>query len=120
MSSGMVGAVLILGVLALALVISVMRRTVLLKNLAQHGVRVTGTVIAKYATANGGSAVRGRRVRYAYKGPDGADYRGVASVTHERLVDCEEGGPIDLYVLPDQPGTSAPAWLVDEARRAGG
>ncbi len=113
----MIGALLILALVAAALVIAIARRSRQMTALRLRGVRVTGTVADKFATANGGAAIRGRRIVYTYAGPDGRAYRGAASVTHQRLVDCEKGGPIALYVLPEHPGTSAPAWLVDEQRK---
>ena len=113
----MTGALLILGLLVLALIASMVRAQQQMKALRLRGVRVTGTVTARFATANGGAGIRGRRITYSYVGPDGRSYRRNVSLTVPDFKDCETGMPIALYVLPDKPATSAPAWLVDGARR---
>ncbi len=80
--------------------------------LARHGVPVTGTVVRKMR--QGGA----QRVAFTYRGPDGQDYRRAASIALGKWVELEEGGAIPIICLPDRPGTSAPAWLVEDARRA--
>ena len=86
------------------------------QSLAERGIPVTGTVVAKFRTGGDGGS-RGRRISFTYTGPDGRSYRRAASLGIARWDECEVGGPIALYMLPDKPGTSAPAWLVDEARK---
>lgn len=80
--------------------------------LARHGVPVTGTVVRKIR--HGGAP----RVAFNYRGPDGREYRRAATIALGKWVELEEGGPIPIICLPDSPHTSAPAWLVEDARRA--
>jgi hypothetical protein len=88
-----------------------------LGELARRGVPVTGVVVRKFRSGKPGAAGdRGRRLAFTYTGPDGRTYRRAASVTTSRWAEHEEGGAIDLFCLPDAPGVSAPAWLVQHAR----
>jgi hypothetical protein len=87
--------------------------------LARRGVPVTGVVVKKFRSGKAGSAGdRGRRLAFTYTGPDGQSYRRATSVTTSKWSEHEEGGAIELVCLPDAPGTSAPAWLVQQARDA--
>jgi hypothetical protein len=87
--------------------------------LAQRGVPVTGVVVQKIRSGKAGAAGdRGRRLAFTYTGPDGRTYRRATSVTSSQWAEHEEGGAIDLFCLPDDPGVSAPAWLVQHARDA--
>ena len=64
------------------------------------------------------SGSRSRRLAFTYTGPDGREYRRAASVSIGKWAEYEEGSAIALICLPDDPGVSAPAWLVDLAREA--
>jgi hypothetical protein len=87
--------------------------------LARRGVPVTGVVERKFRSGTAKAAGdRGRRLAFAYTGPDGRTYRRATSVTTSRWAEHEEGGAIELFCLPDAPGVSAPAWLVQHARDA--
>lgn len=86
--------------------------------LAERGIPVTGTVLRKFRIGKSGSGGAGRRIAFSYPAPDGRIYRRAASVGRDPWSELEEGGPIDLVMLPDKPGVSAPLWLVDEARKA--
>ena len=87
--------------------------------LARKGVPVTGVVVRKFRSGKPGAAgERGRRLAFTYTGPDGRTYRRATSVTTSQWGEHEEGGPIELFCLPDSPGVSAPAWLVNQAREA--
>jgi hypothetical protein len=87
--------------------------------LARRGVPVTGVVERKFRSGKPGAAgARGRRLAFTYTGPDGRTYRRAASVTSSQWSAYEEGGAIELFCLPDAPGVSAPAWLVQHARDA--
>jgi hypothetical protein len=87
--------------------------------LARKGVPVTGVVVDKFRSGNAGAAGnRGRRLAFTYTGPDGRSYRRATSVTASQWAEYEEGGSIELFCLPDNPGVSAPAWLVQQARDA--
>jgi L-ascorbate metabolism protein UlaG (beta-lactamase superfamily) len=87
--------------------------------LARRGVPITGVVVQKFRSGKaGGATSRGRRLSFEYKGPDGRTYHRAASVTSSEWEAHEEGGGIELVCLPDNPGISAPAWLVQQAREA--
>lgn len=86
--------------------------------LARRGVAVTGTVERKFRTGAGNAGSMGKRVTFTYRGPDGQEYRRSASLAGSRYADLAEGAPIELVCLPDNPGVSAPAWLVESAREA--
>ncbi|TIX50639.1 hypothetical protein [Alteraurantiacibacter aquimixticola] len=86
--------------------------------LARRGVPVTGTVVKKFRTGSTGGVPSGKRIAFTYRGPDGKDYRRAASIATGKWQELELDGPIDLICLPDRPGVSAPAWLVEAAREA--
>jgi hypothetical protein len=87
-------------------------------DLARRGIPVTGQVVRKFRTGSGKAGSRNRRIAFTYRGPDGAEYRRAASLTDSKWSEFEEGSPIALVCLPDKPGVSAPAWLVEHAREA--
>lgn len=87
--------------------------------LARRGMPVTGRIVRKFRAANADiSGSRSRRLSFTYTGPDGREYRRAASVSIGKWAEYEEGSEIALICLPDNPGVSAPAWLVDLAREA--
>ncbi len=88
-------------------------------DLARRGMPVTGRVVRKFRAENVDiSGSRSRRLAFTYTGPDGREYRRAASVTIGKWAEYEEGSAIALICLPDDPGVSAPAWLVELAREA--
>lgn len=90
-----------------------------LGDLVRRGVPVTGVVERKFRSGKAAAAGdRGRRLAFTYTGPDGNTYRRATSVTTSKWAEHEEGGAIELICLPDAPGVSAPAWLVQHARDA--
>ena len=87
--------------------------------LARRGIPVTGRIVRKFRSGNAETAgSRGRRLAFVYTGPDGREYRRAASVSIGKWAEYEEGSEIELICLPDNPGISAPAWLVEAAREA--
>ena len=87
--------------------------------LARRGIPVTGRIARKFRSGNAETAgSRGRRLAFVYTGPDGREYRRAASVSIGKWAEYEEGSEIELICLPDNPGISAPAWLVEAAREA--
>lgn len=87
--------------------------------LARRGVPVTGRVVRKFRAGSAEMAgSRSRRLAFTYTGPDGREYRRAASVSIGKWAEYEEGSAIALICLPDDPGVSAPAWLVELAREA--
>ena len=85
--------------------------------LARRGMPVTGRIVHKFRA--GSAEMSGsRRPAFTYTGPDGREYRRAASVSIGKWAEYEEGSAIALICLPDDPGVSAPAWLVDLAREA--
>lgn len=89
-----------------------------MRMLVERGVPVTGTVVRRFATGRAGKTERTKRIAFTYRGPDGREYRRAASMTRARWDQYEEGAPIELICLPDDPGVSAEAWLVEKAREA--
>lgn len=87
--------------------------------LARRGVPVTGVVVDRFRTGSaGGGPSRGKRIAFTYTGPDGREYRRAAAVTSSEWAKYEEGASIELVCLPDSPGVSAPASIVQHARDA--
>ncbi len=89
-----------------------------LRRLAVRGVPVTGTVERKQLTGKARGISKRKRVVFVYTGPDGREYRRAASVSASAWAQYQAGGPIALVCLPDDPGVSAEATLVDAARAA--
>ncbi len=86
--------------------------------LARRGVPATATVTRRFRTGAGRAGVMGKRLGFTYTGPDGQRYERFATVTSGRYGAVQEGDPFPIYLLPEAPGTSAPAWIVDAARDA--
>jgi hypothetical protein len=80
--------------------------------LAERGVPATATVSRRFGRSGR------KRIGFAYTGPDGLEYERFASVTSGRFSQLAEGDPLPIVLLADDPGTSAPAWLVDAVREA--
>jgi hypothetical protein len=80
--------------------------------LAERGVPATATISRRFGRTNV------KRIGFTYDGPDGRQYERFASVTRGRFSELAEGDPLPIVLLPDDPGTSAPAWLVDAVRGA--
>ncbi|HOB12764.1 MAG TPA: hypothetical protein PKN09_00810 [Novosphingobium sp.] len=104
--------------MALAFVGNLVWRGLQFARLAHEGARANATVVRKFRTGAGGPGSRGRRIAFQYTGPDGRDYRRAATIALAKWQGLEEGHPLEIYILPDKPGISAPAWLVDAARDA--
>ncbi len=88
------------------------------KMLAERGVAVTGTVVRRFQSGKAGGPERTKRITFNYTGPDGRQYQRSASLTRGHWEQYEEGGPIQLICLPDDPGVSAEARMVALARDA--
>jgi hypothetical protein len=88
------------------------------KMLAERGVPVTGTVVHRFQSGKAGGPERTKRITFTYQGPDGREYTRSASMTRGQWNEYAEGAPIQLICLPDDPGVSAEARLVDAAREA--
>jgi hypothetical protein len=86
--------------------------------LARRGVPATATVTRKFLTGKGGPGSATKRIGFSYVGPDGQRYERFASITIGRYQALAEGDPLPIVLLPDNPGTSAPEWLVEGAREA--
>jgi hypothetical protein len=96
----------------------VMKRGREMRELAERGVAVTGTVVRRFQSGKAGGPERTKRITFRYRGPDGRDYERSASMTRGRWEGHSEGAPIELYCLPHDPGVSAEKWLVEQARDA--
>jgi hypothetical protein len=89
-----------------------------LRALAERGVPVTGTIVRRLQTGREGGISRTKRITFSYRGPDGREYQRSASVPRGQWHQHEQGASIALVCLPDDPGVSAEARLVDAARDA--
>ncbi|GAA2824049.1 hypothetical protein EDC40_105152 [Aminobacter aminovorans] len=105
-------------IITLAIVGALVWRGMQFGELARHGLPVTGIVIRKFRTGAGNAGSMGRRIAFSYVAADGVEHRRAATVSGSKWVELEEGGPIQLVYLPEKPGVSAPAWLVEDARKA--
>jgi hypothetical protein len=105
-------AVLAPVVIVAAMVVVGRRRGKQIAALAERGIPATATVSRRLGRTNM------KRIGFTYTGPDGRRYERFASVTRGRFSDLAEGDPLPIVLLADDPGTSAPAWLVDAAREA--
>ncbi|MFC4256549.1 hypothetical protein GRI97_09525 [Altererythrobacter xixiisoli] len=112
MSSAVMGMILPALLIIIAIIAALVWRGRQFGRLARHGVPVTGTVVRKMR--QGGA----QRIAFTYRGPDGHEYRRAATIALGKWVELAEGGPIPIICLPDHPQTSAPAWLIEDARRA--
>jgi hypothetical protein len=115
--SSIVVAILIPIGLILAAIVLVRNRGKQFAALAERGIPAMATVSRRFTTAGGGTG-RVKRIGFTYAGPDGRQYERFASVGQGHYRDVAEGDPFPIVFLPDDPGTSAPAWLVDAARQA--
>jgi len=104
--------------IAAAIVAALVWRGTQFGELARHGLPVTGKVVKKFRTGPGKAGSMGRRIAFTYIGADGVEHRRAATVPASKWVELEEGGPIELVYLLGKPGVSAPAWLVENARKA--
>jgi hypothetical protein len=111
MSSLVVAVLMLAGVVA-AMVVFGRHRGKQIAALAERGVPATATISRRMGRSNG------KRIGFIYAGPDGREYERFASVTRGRYGDLAEGDTLPIVLLPEEPGTSAPAWLVDAAREA--
>lgn len=113
------GLILLFAVVCAAAIVAVILwRGRQIGQLAREGTRVTGTVVRKFRSGSGRAGSRGRRIAFTYRGTDGQEYRRAASITLSKWAALAEGDPIELVILPSDPGVSAPDWLVDAAREA--
>jgi hypothetical protein len=80
--------------------------------LAERGIPATARISRRIGRT------KVKRIGFTYDGPDGRQYERFASVTRGRFGDLAEGDPLPIVLLPDDPGTSAPAWLVDAVHEA--
>jgi hypothetical protein len=80
--------------------------------LAERGIPATARISRRIGRT------KVKRIGFVYAGPDGRQYERFASVTRGRYGDLAEGESLPIVLLPDDPGTSAPAWLVDAVREA--
>ena len=105
-------------IITLAIVGALVWRGMQFGELARHGLPVTGIVVRKFRTGSGKAGSMGRRIAFCYVAADGVEHRRAATVASSKWAELEEGGPIQLVYLPAKPGVSAPAWLVEDARKA--
>lgn len=95
----------------------VVRRGFQMRDLVQHGLPVTGTVVSKVAF-RGKSRVRSHHLRYTSSAPDGHEYSHRIAISSAENEKYQEGDPIELMYLPNNPKVSATAQMVQMSRRA--
>ncbi len=112
-----IAGLLLLGFFLMALLVG--RRAFEMKDLAHKGLAVRGRVTGKFrqrgASANMPSSPC---LRYEYQGLDGNRYEYKSLVTESEWEAHEEGGPIEIVILPGKPSVSAPKYLVNLSREA--
>ncbi len=111
-------ALLIVAALIATAAFLIVRRGRAFAALAAQGIPAQATVTRRFRTNAGGAGSMGRRIGFSYRGPDGQTYERFASLPIGRYAELAEGDVINIVLLPDDPGTSAPAWLVESARAA--
>ena len=111
-------ALAFIGLFMVAMIATIWWRGREFGELARRGVDVSGTVERKFRPGAGGPGGRRHRVSFRYLGPDGQQYSRAATIASGKWGELAEGGPIPLVCLPEKPGVSAPAWLVESARQA--
>ena len=107
------GIGILIAIMAVAWAVVVIRRGRQFAALAARGVPATATVTRRFTT---GRRQRGKRIGFAYTGPDGRPYERFATIATARYEALDVGDELPIVLLPDAPGTSAPAWLVESAR----
>lgn len=111
-------SILAIPAILIVMILFVIQRGKQIGELARNGIPATAIVTRRFRTNPGGAGSKGRRIGFRYQGPDGRDYERFASLSIGRYADVKEGDPLPIYLLPDDPGISAPAWLVEESRKA--
>jgi hypothetical protein len=109
------GIGILIAIFAVAWAVVVVYRGRQFAALAERGVPATATVTRHFTT---GRRQRGKRISFTYVGPDGRQYERSATIATERYEALAVGDALPIVLLPDAPGTSAPAWLVESAREA--
>ncbi len=89
-----------------------------IQSLAERGQMVRGRVVGRRARHSKASAGRNRRVKLAYDAPDGSIHERWIAVTIGEWDALEEGKPVELVYLPEQPSVFAMRSLVNHARVA--
>lgn len=87
-----------------------------LKELEQHGVETTGTVVRKvsYNTKGG----RSRYIRYAYRDQFGAEHTRKTMAMGDAWERYQEGGPIEVVYSYRTPKVSAAKFVYDVMAKA--
>lgn len=113
---------LLLGIVVIAAVFARLLMTAVrwsheLKELEQHGVQTTGTVVRKvsYSTRGGG---RSRYIRYAYRDQFGAEHTRKTMAIGDAWERYQEGGPIEVVYSQRTPKVSAAKFVYETMAKA--
>jgi len=109
---------LLVGLLFVGVMIwRVVRRGYQMRDLVQRGIPVTGEVVNK-VKFHGSSGIRSRYLRYRFRAADGNQYSHKINISSSENEKYQEGRPIELVYLPDNPKVSATAAMVEMVRDA--
>ena len=84
--------------------------------LSQRGIAAQATVVRKWRKLVG-SGRREWALRYRFA-VEGRQFEAQTLDVRDIFTHLEPGDTLDIYYLPENPAANAPAWLVDETRRA--
>lgn len=94
----------------------VVRRGYELKALAERGVESRARVTHKQHFRRKGMS--SKRLIYAFKGPDGRNYRHRSLISSKEFETVNIDQEIDIVYLPDKPSINASKAMVEQARAA--
>ena len=111
---GLLACVLIFG----AIIVLAVRRGLQIKELCEHGVEVVGTVESKRTVRPSESGARQKKLVYRYTDSTGVGHSHTSVVPIDVYNRYAEGVAIEIVYSSRNPATSAPKYLVDQARGA--
>jgi hypothetical protein len=101
-----------------AIVFMVVRRGLQMRELCDHGVMVSGTVLRKLSRPGPGNKSRLHKLAYGYMDDRGLSHEHISVVPQSVWDACGEGGPIEVVYSSKRTQVSAPRYLVEQCREA--
>ena len=100
-----------------ALVVTVVRRGMQLRHLAERGVQAKGAV-GKMWSHGSGTGSSTNRLRYRFTASDGREFKRSIMISPGERDTLREGAEVTVVYLPDNPRVSALLPMVEQAREA--